>query len=379
MIKHYILPVPYALDKYFYIAKEYKNKGRIPIIVTQDIFNRDTERSKKYNCKIIIIKGNSFNRFKKISKLIINEKPKYIDIYDYTIFTLAYIILARILKIKITIFIIGSELKWRDKDNEGKLALKHLLIKFIKTPFTWLSLVFANFIVIKEYHQYFSVSKYRPLKNKIIFLPNSIPVNRNQNIQNNRDIDFLYFNAILKSRHVDDILKACKILDNFNISYNCNIVGFYSLSANTSISIRDYKAEANVIELFKKLNLINVRIEPFSDNAIHYFTRAKYFLFPAETVFLNYSLLEAMSFGVIPIVYNGEGANKIIINGVNGFIIEPGIKNLYAIMNYVLNIKEAKYYKISMAAYKTILNEFSIESWANRLDKFRKIGNKEFS
>jgi len=86
-----------------------------------------------------------------------------------------------------------------------------------------------------------------------------------------------------------------------------------------------------------------------------------------------------MSFGIIPIVYNGEGANKIIKNGVNGFIIEPGIKNLYGIMNYVLKIKEKEYYKISMAVYETILNNVSIESWVNRLDKFREIRNNDYS
>jgi len=80
-------------------------------------------------------------------------------------------------------------------------------------------------------------------------------------------------------------LKACKNLDNFKIYYNCTIVGFYCLSKNTSISIRDYKAEANVIELFKKLNLIKVKIEPFSDNSIYYFQKQNIFYFQLKQYF----------------------------------------------------------------------------------------------
>lgn len=370
MERVFILPVPYALDKYFYIASEYKRKGKKAFIITQDVFGTDRVRSNKYNIPIIIVKGNPLFRFFKSCKLMFVEKPTDIDLYDYTVFTLFIAMIGRLMHVRITLFIIGNELDFRDSNIKTRTNFKNEFVKIIKTPLTWFALYISHVIIIKEAHQYTKI-KSRFLKAKTLQLANCIPLASFSHSAPIRKIDFLYLNAVLPARNVDHLIDALRLVDEMHIIFSSKIVGYFSLNQEKKQLARHYQYEQMCLSRSKHANNKYLTSHAFTEDSSQYYLEARFFVFPADFVFLNYSLLEAMSYGLVPIVYNGEGAKEIIKNGINGFVVEKGVENLAEILERSLLLTEKKYIEMSENAFNTVKNQYSIEFWVKRIDSFR--------
>jgi len=70
-----------------------------------------------------------------------------------------------------------------------------------------------------------------------------------------------------------------------------------------------------------------------------------------------------MSYGVVPLVSNVEGARRIIDNGINGFVFEHTKNGLDLAMTKALSLTNDEYNKMSEAAIQKIKNEFSCDYW----------------
>jgi glycosyltransferase involved in cell wall biosynthesis len=63
-----------------------------------------------------------------------------------------------------------------------------------------------------------------------------------------------------------------------------------------------------------------VSVHPFSSQPVAHYDAADVFLLPANLIYCNYALLEAMSHGLVPLVNSGDADHsRIIDHGVNGF------------------------------------------------------------
>ncbi len=81
-------------------------------------------------------------------------------------------------------------------------------------------------------------------------------------------------------------------------------------------SAADIKKQAGKYGIQKQ-----VFVFEYTETPVEYYQRASVFLFPSDIVFLNFSLLEAMEAGVPSIISNVEGSDRIVNDGVNGFIV----------------------------------------------------------
>jgi glycosyltransferase involved in cell wall biosynthesis len=110
-------------------------------------------------------------------------------------------------------------------------------------------------------------------------------------------------------------------------------------------------------------------VKPFIDNAFELHSHAKVFVLPAEKVFLNYSLLESMSCGTVPVVTKGEGWDKIITN-------ENGFASSFDYRKFADNIKLALnqdiWHKKSINARETIKN-YDIKIWGKKALEFKEV------
>ncbi len=77
------------------------------------------------------------------------------------------------------------------------------------------------------------------------------------------------------------------------------------------------------------------------------------------------SLLEAMTSGCVPIASNVGGMTNIILDGFNGFLVNPAAEDF---VEKLLFLIENKYQKneLSANAKKSVDSAFSFESWKNR-------------
>ena len=83
--------------------------------------------------------------------------------------------------------------------------------------------------------------------------------------------------------------------------------------------------------------------------------------------------LKAMAKGVIPLCYKDTGADGVIINGTNGFIINDYKKNFSSLLNYICTLDYDVLTKIVSNIHKTIY-KYTIERYVlNFTDKLYKI------
>src|SRR5690606_30158578 len=122
----------------------------------------------------------------------------------------------------------------------------------------------------------------------------------------------LFLNSVKRWRNVDRLVRALpSVLEEGPVG-RIVIAGFTHLDRSTTYRI-DVEAEVEVLALIDELGLRDrVEIAGFVAHPEEYYRRARIFVLPADIIFANYSLLEAMSHGVVPLVGDGEGAERIV-------------------------------------------------------------------
>ena len=120
----------------------------------------------------------------------------------------------------------------------------------------------------------------------------------------------------------------------------------------------------------------NVRIMEWTSNSKKYYENASIFVLPADLVYLNFSLLEAMERGVPAIVANVPDVEKIIKNNVDGIITE---QNSNSFADAIISLLQDEKTRLTLAfnARDKIVNNFNdknrmdsiIEKISDRYDK----------
>lgn len=103
-----------------------------------------------------------------------------------------------------------------------------------------------------------------------------------------------------------------------------------------------------------------------------YYLKSKFFVLPADIVFANNALLEAMSYGLVPLVSNVDGAKLIINNGVDGFIFDHTKEGLKKAMERALAMSDDEYEIMSKNAIKKVKDKFSCDVWCQKYIKMIK-------
>ncbi len=122
-----------------------------------------------------------------------------------------------------------------------------------------------------------------------------------------------------------------------------------------------------VLELIDRLGLSDrIEVRGFVPEPQEYFRRAKVFVLPADIVFANYALLEAMSFGAVPLVGDGEGADRIVDSTANGLVVERTPSGVADGLVRLLS-SPAILQRYSDEARATIKRDFAIERWGEQI------------
>ena len=77
------------------------------------------------------------------------------------------------------------------------------------------------------------------------------------------------------------------------------------------------------------------------------------------------SLLEAMASGCAVVCTNVGGMTNIILDGYNGYIINPEEEALYAAMTSLIENKDTRK-MLQLNAYNTVSHAFSLEKWQKK-------------
>ncbi|ABV33741.1 glycosyltransferase [Pseudothermotoga lettingae] len=370
--------LPFVIDKYGYLARGYLDHGLKVKILTYDLYGTAGEIATKYGVEIIKVPRNPFLRlFYSISK-ILEIKPRYFEIYDYSVLTFFYVIVSKILHTHVTMPLIGYEI-FDDDPTAKAVGISRLRI-WIKKKLTKLAIRFSDLIWVKEYQTFEALKKKKGIETKLFFFSNSIPLPDKISEFKTRTLDILWLNRIRERRFTTDLIKALEVAEKDLLGikpyWTVAIVGFFLDDPSKSL---DPVYEDIVLKAIQEHNNkwnIKIRAENFTKDPAKYISNAKVFVLLSDVIFANYALLEAMANGVIPIVNDGVGAEKIINHGENGFIVPTNdiitlAKTLVDIF-VMMEKYPQKARSISDAARRTINEKFSINSFVRQIMSARK-------
>jgi len=273
-----------------------------------------------------------------------NNKKKihHLEIYPGGAFSFIYVMLGKFFKLK-TICVERGDLLYFHKSGYPKIVRFSMLFCYKFSSITWYREFYMKPLLEKTGAK------------KLFFLHNAIKIENtedweNGSLKNKKDITFLWLNRVIAERRYDwfiNVLKKEELKQTSNY--------FVGLIPNSN-----YLKEQEFIKLNKPGNLT---IEEYTHTPSKYFKRAKFFVLPAEVVFANHSLLEAMSYGVVPLVSMQPGSELIVENGKNGFIFQHTQEDFEKKMIGAYNLDDSRYSEFSKAAREKIVTDFSEEKY----------------
>jgi glycosyltransferase involved in cell wall biosynthesis len=215
----------------------------------------------------------------------------------------------------------------------------------------------ANCVWLKEPYMERAFSRWR-VRNTFL-LPNAVPVPDAIAQDGERDIDFLWANRLVPERNPEWFADAVAGLAERR-EVSASVLGF---------SVGDPGPRVAAVEraVRQKLGPVpSLHCEPFGDPEPSY-RRARFFVLPSDYVFGNFALLEAMAHGVVPIVSNVEGTERLIDSGRNGFAVTHDPRSFAAALEDALDLPEPAWELASQRARETVAEHFSLDGWGQRL------------
>ncbi|WP_323668694.1 glycosyltransferase [Aliarcobacter butzleri] len=331
-----------------------KNIGQLDCILKNgyelDIFTNnvlsDSILNTQNKANVYILEESFFNRYKQIYKYLKlnSETIHHSEIYPGGRFAFVYIFLCRVFKIK-TIAVERGDLLYYSKYD--KLTQFSMRTVYKNSDIVWYRESYKNFDTKKELLKFKS--------KQILFIHNSIDIKKVRiNYKNKTDL-FLWVNSIKSFRYPEWFVNN---LNDIKFANTTNIL--LGLKRNTKDIFEKNKQEYIMNNKTSNLQVFEF-IEPNE-----YYLKSKFFVLTADVVFLNNSLLEAMSYGLIPLISDVQDARLIVDDGINGFIFEHTENGLKNAMQKAMLLSQEEYEIMSKNAIKKVEKSFSYDVWCEK-------------
>lgn len=188
------------------------------------------------------------------------------------------------------------------------------------------------------------------------FLPNAVEVPSRTPDSSARHIDFIWVNSFIAERRADWFVD---VLSSARFTGTRAVLSGFKTPATPRVAEQQAYIAANCPA--------NVEIRPWSDPKDLYAT-GRFFVLPSLTVYCNNSLLEAMAFGVVPIVSNVSGTSLIVEDGVNGIVFEHTPRGLQSALEKALSLSVSDHERLSRNAVNKVRRDFAVDRWIDALE-----------
>lgn len=198
---------------------------------------------------------------------------------------------------------------------------------------------------IKPFYEIFGLQD----EGKVIAIPNPITITATEDCSEDKENIFLVVARLSEQqKNISAILRIWKEFCKQDSNYQLQIVGY----GPDEVMLRDYA---------KNLNLKNVEFMGKTSEPQKYYRRAKFFLMTSRYEGFPMTIIEAMQFGCIPIVYNSFAAiNDIIDSGSNGMLVSNGDEGHFVQVMHEL-IANDDLQKAIRSKVRPSLDKFSLE------------------
>lgn len=216
------------------------------------------------------------------------------------------------------------------------------------------------FIVLSSLEKNIVIKRYA-CKN-VYVLPNCIDLSDAMEFvripNKDRTLVMGYIGRIAETKGMDYLIEACSIMKTKNIPFILKVAGVEEIK-NKYISLFVEKLGMQ----FKYEGIVS------GDEKSQYLKSLDIFILPSYFEGLPMSLLECMSFGVVPLTTNVGSIGEIVKNGINGLYIEKkDAESIVCQYSRLLDNRELLS-KLSESARSSILNEFTSDNYVKELNQ----------
>jgi glycosyltransferase involved in cell wall biosynthesis len=295
--------------------------------------------------------------------LLLKNKPKYIEIYfeGLCINQLFYVFISRIYNCYVISIFRGGEFYYNETNSEN-------LTQKIKTKIVVLISKMSNHIFYRETYMLNHIKKYKINTKKCFFDHNCVKVKPLEQLEvseisNSNPKKIVFLNGIKKWRRIEILIEAVNLIKNENIKLI--IVGCRN--------INEYQYVEN---LTKKYNISDItEIHYWTKESELYYSDAYLFVLPADLIYCNFSLLEAMERGIPAIVSNVDDSDKIIDHDFDGFIVDQNPNDFSKAIKKLID-DPIKRNNFAFQARQKILSKYDDK---NRINKILELINNHYA
>lgn len=199
-------------------------------------------------------------------------------------------------------------------------------------------------------------------------LPNAVDVPQSTASPETPGCHILYMNSMKEFRHPEILLQAFLDLATERGwkrggDHRLTIAGF---SGASSPAVR--QKEEVLRQMTQATQEAPVDLLPWVKDARGLVESASIFALPADVVFLNYSLLEAMAAGVAPIIQQAEGSELIVEDGTSGLIVPPSVEAWKRAIAALVDDPDLRK-KMGQHARQRVEERFSAKAYVERYAK----------
>lgn len=343
VIKTLCLGIAHFIDKNGYQAQVYKKHGERIRYLVPDVTGQTEHFRVKYDADVKIVPKSKLGRLWHTLVAFLAYRPHNVELYLTGYMALPYALLAKITGRNLIVILRGLEFKSHRTTWYYALILK-----------------MSDLIIAKEFYLNEGAIGLK-LGHKTHMLHNCVPcVSEVMPPYADRNIDLLFLNTPRRMRHVLFLVDVVAKLLERNPGLKVTIAGFGVLDEKYNSIELDYQRD--VLHKIEALGLKDkIELKGFVRNAPELMSASKVFILPADVIYCNYALLEAMSCGCVPVVADGEGARLVVEDGVGGFVRPLSVP---AFVNAVESALQPEMWeRYSQNARRKIDEEYSIESW----------------
>lgn len=345
------------------IGNSSKVKGGITTVINQ--FKKNNWIEDNINIKYIssYSNKNSLSRFLtfifsifKLLFLLITNKVDIVHVHmSYKgSFTRAYIIqkISKIFKCKYVSHMHGSEFeKWFLDCNYNK---QNKIKKYLRKC--------DDVIVLGESWR----EKILNIENdtKVVVIPNSIETQKKY-AHWNKETNFLFMGVLIKRKGLNDLIQ---VVNRMKKKYKFKI--FIAGTGNEEENLKKLVDVYHLNDFFYFFGWID------NETKQELFLKSQVLILPSYNEGLPMAILEGMSYG-LPIVASNVGdIDSVVLNGVNGYLFEPGkLDEIEKSMIKIIGLNEKKWNKFSDESVAIIEKKYSFDNYMNKIVQlYRNLG-----
>lgn len=300
----------------------------------------------------------------RLIKILVSKTIRMAEIYPFSYGQLILSLIVKLAGIPVVLIARGEEFNYLSK----QMPLMRRL------PF-WLTYWLADYVIYKAPYME-RMLKINKGKKSGWMLPNAVRLPDRVNTHRSDKCHFLFLNSLAPMRYpeiaLDAFLELCqemKLTSRSNI--RMNIVGFLGDKAPKAVADKEASIRIRIANQDLPIELHQWTTEPN-----RWFDDADVFLLPADVVFPNYSLLEAMSLSVPPIVQDSNGSDLIVTDEVDGYILPPEVHRWKECMLRLIEDVDLRK-KMGDAARLKVKNGFSVDGYLEKYDRiYRSVSDR---